>query len=365
MEQSRAAAGCPCPAKIAVVIPAYRTECQIEKVVRSVPSLVSWIIVVDDCSPDRTAEIVTRIAKEDARIRLVCHETNQGVGGAVLTGYRAAHRLGAGIVVKIDGDGQMDPAQLVPLIRPILCGEADYTKGNRFLHTRQLQRMPLVRRIGNLGLSFLTKMASGYWNIFDPTNGYTALHGSLIPELDDSALGRRYFFESSMLLELSLLRAVVRDVCMPAHYSDEQSSLWVLHTLIEFPAKLFRRFLRRLWIQYFVRDFGVFSVLLVCGSMLSMFGLAFGSYHWVASSQLKTSTPTGTIMLSTLTLILGIQFLLQGVLLDVQSVPARPVHGDLTGDAAYEPIVFPGFASDLQTAHQAANSDSAEHRRVA
>ena len=347
------------------MIPAYRTERQIENVVRSVPSLVSLIVVVDDCSPDRTAEIVTRIAQEDARVRLIRHDTNQGVGGAILTGYHAAHRLGAEIIVKMDGDGQMDPAQLVPLIRPILCGEADYTKGNRFLHTRQLQRMPLVRRIGNLGLSLLTKMASGYWNIFDPTNGYTALHGSLIPELNDGAISRRYFFESSILMELSLLRAVVRDVYMPAHYADEESSLSVLHTLIEFPAKLLRCFLRRLWIQYFVRDFGVFSVLAICGSMLSLFGLTFGSYHWITSAQSRTPTPTGTIMLSVLTLILGIQFLLQGVLLDVQSVPARPMHGDPTGGTAQEPIVFPAFASDRPTTHQAENGDPREHRRVA
>ena len=151
----------------------------------------------------------------------------------------------------MDGDGQMDPEQLLPLIRPILRGEADYTKGNRFLHTRQLQRMPLVRRIGNFGLSFLTKMASGYWNIFDPTNGYTALHASLVPELSESTISRRYFFETSILLDLSLLRAVVRDVYMPGPVCRRRVFPIAVGTLVEFPAKLLGGFLRRLWIQHF------------------------------------------------------------------------------------------------------------------
>ena len=156
----------------------------------------------------------------------------------MLTGYAEAHRLGAEIVVKMDGDGQMDPAQLPALIAPIVRGEADYAKGNRYLHARQLRSMPLLRRLGNLGLSFLTKLASGYWNIFDPTNGYTAIHAALIPLLNKEDIGRRYFFESSMLLELSLLRAVVRDVYIPARYGDETSHLSILKTLRQFPPAL-------------------------------------------------------------------------------------------------------------------------------
>jgi dolichol-phosphate mannosyltransferase len=315
--------------KVAVVIPAYRAERHIEEVLGGIPAFVSLIVVVDDCSPDRTAALVETMARRDHRIRLIRHVANQGVGGAVLSGYQWAHQLGAEIIVKMDADGQMDPAQLGPLIHPLLRGEADYTKGNRFLHARQLHSMPLGRRIGNLGLSLLTKLASGYWNIFDPTNGYTAIHAALVPKLDVQAIGRRYFFESSLLLELGLLRAVVRDVYIPARYGDESSNLSILKTLLEFPGRLLRGLLRRMWVQYFVRDFGMFSLLLLSGLGLSLFGFTFGTAHWIQSVSAGVAAPTGTVMLSVLPLILGIQFLLQSVLLDIQSIPLRPLHRDL------------------------------------
>ena len=199
---------------IAIVIPAYRAAAHIRSVLAGIPSFVDLIVVVDDASPDDTADCVK--TWNDSRVHLIRHSQNQGVGEAVLTGYAAAIDLGAEIVVKMDSDGQMDADYMLPLIVPILQGEADYTKGNRFLHARQLRAMPAIRRIGNLGLSFLTKLASGYWNIFDPTNGYTAIHPSIISQLDQSAIHRRYFFETSMLLELGLVRAVVRDVYIPA-----------------------------------------------------------------------------------------------------------------------------------------------------
>ena len=167
--------------------------------------------------------------------------------------------------MKMDADGQMDPRYLPALIDPIVRGRADYTKGNRYVHARQLRSMPFLRRIGNLGLSFLTKLASGYWSLFDPTNGYTAIHAAVIPMLNEEDIGRRYFFESSILLELSLLRAVVRDVYIPAQYGDQTSHLSEAAILMEFPQRLLRRFLRRLWIQYFVRDFSIASLYLTAG----------------------------------------------------------------------------------------------------
>jgi glycosyltransferase involved in cell wall biosynthesis len=208
---------------IAVVIPAYRAEKYIMKVLGGIPSFVSIIVVVNDCSPDRTTEIINTC--KDPRVHLVLHEKNQGVGGAVLTGYVEAVALGAKIIVKMDSDDQMDPAYLLPLIAPILTHQADYAKGNRFLNANELKSMPVVRRIGNAGLSFLTKLASGYWNIFDPTNGYTAIETSILPLMDFAHIQRRYFFESSMLVELGLIRAVIKDVQIPARYTDAPSSL--------------------------------------------------------------------------------------------------------------------------------------------
>ena len=320
-------------ARIAVVIPAHRVESHIAGVLRGIPEFVSWIVVVDDRSPDKTGEIVEAEARRDPRIRLVRHATNQGVGGAMLTGYAEARRLGADIVVKMDGDGQMDPSHMPALIKPILLGKADYTKGNRFLHARQLNSMPLVRRLGNLGLSFLTKLASGYWNVFDPTNGYTAMHASLIPMLNAEGIARRYFYESSMLLELSLLRAVIRDVYIPARYGDEVSGLSHFRTLLDFPKRLLRGFMRRVWIQYFVREFGIASVFATAGTLSLLFGVIFGSWQWFVSMSSATPASTGTVMFAVLPIILGVQLLLQAIVADVQNTPDCCLQEDA---AAYE-----------------------------
>jgi glycosyltransferase involved in cell wall biosynthesis len=308
---------------IAVVIPAYRAASHIRSVLEGIPSFVHHIVVVDDGSPDETGMIVK--SWPDPRARLVVHARNQGVGGAVLSGYEEALTLGAEILVKMDGDDQMDPAYIWPLVAPILYGQADYAKGNRFLHARELHSMPLVRRIGNAGLSFLTKAASGYWNVFDPTNGYTAIHASVARNLNRANLDRRFFFESSMFLELSLMRAVVRDVSIPARYRNEKSSLSEGRALVQFPARLLRGLLRRWMIQYYLRDFTAFSVFLLTGLSMVLFGTAWGSYHWLQSYRHGGLASTGTVMIAVLPIIVGIQLLLEAVILDIQNVPTRPL----------------------------------------
>jgi glycosyltransferase involved in cell wall biosynthesis len=315
---------------VSVVIPAYRAGKHVAAVLRGIPSLVKWIVVVDDCSPDDTVSVVREEAQRDPRIHLLRHETNQGVGGATLTGYREAVRLGASIIVKMDSDGQMDPRYLPVIVAPILRGKADYAKGNRYVHSRELLRMPLVRRIGNLGLSFLTKLASGYWSVFDPTNGYTAIHASVLSICDESAISRRYFFESSMLLELSLARAVVKDVYIPARYGDETSHVSVIKTLLKFPASLLKGFVRRVWMQYFVRDFSIASFYAVTGAVLVFGGGTFGAYHWLNSVQNQMLTPSGTVMLAVVPIILGAQFLLQAVGFDIHNQPTQCLHRQLT-----------------------------------
>ena len=312
---------------VAVVIPAYRAEQLILKVLAGIPSFVSFVVVVDDCSPDHTAELVRGCA--DPRVFLVSHETNQGVGGAVLTGYGKALELGAKIIVKMDSDDQMDSAYLVPLLAPILKGQADYVKGNRFLHVNELQSMPPTRRIGNAGLSFLTKVASGYWDIFDPANGYTAIHASVIPLLDAAKIHKRFFFESNMLIELGIIRAVICDVHIPARYNNEASFLSEWRALIEFPPLLFAGFFRRFFTHYFVRDFSAVSMLSLLGTGLSLFGVIFGLYHWYISSISGTPASTGTVMLAVLPLILGSQLLIQALIVDIQNIPVEPLHKDI------------------------------------
>jgi glycosyltransferase involved in cell wall biosynthesis len=312
---------------IAVVIPAYRAEAHIETVLLGIPGFVRYIVIVDDGSPDQTAARARRC--RDPRVHLVSHAENQGVGGAMLTGYEAAIELGAEILVKMDSDGQMDPAYLLPLIAPLVLGEADYTKANRFLQLRRLHAMPLLRRVGNAGLSFLNKLASGYWNIFDPTNGYTAAHASVVRLLNKDAISRRYFFESSMLLELSLLRAVVRDISVPARYGHEVSSLSEWDALVRFPGRLLKGFLHRLLVQYFLRDFTAFSVFFLAGCLFTIFGFGWGAYHWYLSAMLGREASTGTVMIAVLPIILGTQFILQAALADIQGVPTSPLHRGL------------------------------------
>jgi hypothetical protein len=225
----------------------------------------------------------------------------------------------------MDADGQMDPEYLPHLIEPLVAGRADYAKGNRFHDAAALRRMPLARRLGNAGLSFLIKAASGQWNIFDPTNGYTAIHRSALEGLEIARLHPRYFFESSMLIRLREIGALVEDVPMPALYNGETSHLSAVRALVEFPALLLREGVKRVLWQYFVADFNAVSLFLVCGIPLALFGFVFGAYHWIVNSRAGTFASTGTVMLAVLPLILGFQLLLQALVLDVQNTPRRPL----------------------------------------
>lgn len=313
---------------IFVVIPSYNAEAHLEKVVAGIVNFADQIIVVDDRSQDETLRIATDLATKNPKIKIVRHATNQGVGGAVLSGYQMAYQNGADIIVKIDSDDQMDPAYLPSLVKPILNHQADYTKGNRFLHDHELKNMPAIRRFGNMGLSFLTKMASGYWNIFDPTNGYTAISARMVPLLDLQRIDRRFFFETSMLLELGRLRAVVKDVSIPARYQDENSSLSEWKTLIEFPPKLISGFCQRILYQYFLKDFSAVSLFIITGLMGALFGLIWGIIKWVQGSLAGTPATTGTVMIAVLPLILGMQLLLQAAVLDTQNVPKDVISND-------------------------------------
>lgn len=309
--------------RVAVIIPAYRAAETIEKVLRGMPPWVDAIYVVDDASEDETSARVR--AQEDTRIHLLTHKDNLGVGGAMVTGYRQALLQKMDICVKIDADGQMDPAYLPDLIQPLALGRADYSKGNRFHDTGPLKQMPLIRLLGNAVLSFLIKTASGQWHLFDPTNGYTAIHRTALMTLDLHKVHPRYFFESSMLILLGKIGAVVEDVPMPARYTGERSNLSVTRAVIEFPWQVLRYGLQRMLWRYFILDFTAVSLFLACGIPLVAFGTVFGIYHWTSSYLRNALTPTGTIMLAVLPLILGFQLLLQALVLDVQNVPRQPL----------------------------------------
>jgi glycosyltransferase involved in cell wall biosynthesis len=297
----------------------------IQAVLMDMPCYAKHIIVVDDASPDATLEAVKVIAKKDRRISLLRHDKNQGVGGAMRTGFHKALELGAQIVVKVDGDGQMDLDHLPEMLIPLIEGRADYSKGNRFHDFQALQQMPLIRRVGNMGLSFLTKAATGYWNIFDPTNGFIAIRANVLAQLPLDRIDRTFFFETSMLANLYMIGAVIRDVPMPARYGGETSNLSVRRTLFEFPLKLLQTFLRRLVVKYMILDFSMASIYLITGLPLLLFGLIFGSVKWMEYSMRDIPAPTGTVMLPTLSVLLGIQFLIAAIEIDLRSTPDEPL----------------------------------------
>jgi glycosyltransferase involved in cell wall biosynthesis len=320
---------------VGVVVPAYRVAAHIEQVIRGIPRFVSAIVVVDDRSPDDTAARVERLA--DPRVTLLRHDENQGVGGAMVTGFRECIRQKLDIVVKMDGDDQMDPAHLSRILEPLLDGRADMVKGNRYSSIASLKQMPLVRVAGNAGLTFLVKMASGYWNTFDPANGYIAIRTSVLERLDLAQLPKRYFFESGFLIELGIQRAVIVDVPIPARYGDERSSLSVPRTLLGFPPRLVWGLVRRLFWRYFVHDFSAVSVFLLCGIPSLAFGIAYAAYwYWGPHSRGEIAT-AGDVMETAMPIILGVQFILQAVVLDVQGIPRTPLSPSLlssSGDGA-------------------------------
>ncbi|MEL6768666.1 MAG: glycosyltransferase family 2 protein [Pseudomonadota bacterium] len=310
--------------RIGVVIPCFKVRSHVLDVIGAIGPEVDRIYAVDDCCPVRSGDLIEQ-AVSDPRVTVLRHSVNKGVGGAVVTGYRAALNDELDIVVKVDGDGQMDPALIPLFISPIVAGEADYAKGNRFFSSTAIKNMPWLRLIGNAALSFMTKLSSGYWSVFDPTNGYTAIHTRTLNALDLDSLSERYFFETDVLIRLSDLRAVVIDVPMRAVYGDEVSGLKISKVLGEFIGKHVKATLRRIVYSYLLRDFNIASANFLIGMTFLLFGTVFGILGWLNSLTTGVPATTGTVMLSVLPLIVGIQMLLFFFGYDIAAEPKRPV----------------------------------------
>ena len=306
---------------ISVVIPCYNVSRHIEDVIKQLPSEVNWIIAVNDCSKDDTEKILLRLSEENKKIIFINHEINQGVGGAMITGFKRSIELNSDITIKIDGDNQMDSAYIPALIRPLIENKADYTKGNRFRDFKALRKMPVVRRTGNLGLSFCIKAASGYWNIFDPNNGFVAISNEMLKTIDINKIHKRYFFESSMLIELYHCEAVIHEIPMKAKYGDEVSHLSLTRTLFGFPPKLLKAFIRRIILKYFLFDFNIASLYILFGFPLFIIGLIYGIVNYIEYGSSHTPAPTGTVVIPTLLIIMGFQLLLSATSFDISNYP--------------------------------------------
>jgi len=311
--------------KISVVIPCYQGRDSIADVIRAIDSYVDIIYVVDDACPEHTGDYVLQNFKE-TRVRVIQHEKNQGVGGAMITGYKQALEDGADIIVKIDADGQMDPRLIMKFIKPISEGRADYTKGNRFYTWECLKGMPKRRLLGNAMLSLATKISTGYWDIVDPTNGFTAIHSKVLRILPLDKIDKGYFFETDMLLRLNIAKAVVVDVPMKSRYEAHKSNINLLNTALLFPGKHFSRYIKRIAYQYFIREFNAGTLQFVIGLVFTIFGVSFGAWHWMKNLSLGVPTPTGTIMIAALPIILGFYSLLGALNYDITNVPKQPLH---------------------------------------
>lgn len=313
---------------IAVVIPCYRVKNHILSVLAGIGPEVSHIFAVDDACPDKSGAFIEQSC-QDPRVKVIFHDINCGVGGATISGYHAALAAGAKYIVKIDGDGQMNPALIPYFVAPLQKGSADYVKGNRFFDIASVIEMPRFRLIGNASLSFITKISSGYWNVMDPTNGYTAIHADALRSLGLAKLERRYFFESDMLFRLGISRAVVVDLPMKAIYADEKSNMSLLHVLGTFPYQHMKRVFKRIIYTYYLRDFNIGSCHLALGLLMVSAGFFYGVAKWYHGQVTNTLTPTGMVMLASLPIILGFQLLLAFLQYDISNVPQRPLqtHG--------------------------------------
>jgi glycosyltransferase involved in cell wall biosynthesis len=310
-------------ARIAAVVPAYKEEKMITQVIDTMPEFVDHIVIVDDHSPDNTSEVVR--ASGDDRVTLIRHEVNQGVGGAIITGHRAAMELGSDINVIMAGDAQMDPAYLPDLLDRVTTEGYGFAKANRFFSPESFAGMPRYRIFGNITLSFMTKLASGYWHLFDPQNGYTAVRTEVLRRIPLDNVARRYSFENDFLIHLNILQVPATDVPIPAVYGNEVSSIRLGRVVPELLSLLTRGFWRRIWYRYVLWSFSPIALLLVLGLILSVFGL--GVAIWVcfqiAASVVATAA---TVMLAALPFILGTQMLISALQLDIQASPSTPTY---------------------------------------
>jgi dolichol-phosphate mannosyltransferase len=308
--------------KIAIVIPYFNASNQIIAVISKIPEYINVVIIVNDKSlePLPQKEILETL-NENIKCYFLENKVNLGVGGATKKGFEYVKTLEIDIIVKVDADDQMDLNYLPNLLKPIISNKANVTKGNRFRDRKALQKMPILRTIGNLILSFLVKIATGYWHNFDPTNGFIAIKTGTLKRVDFSKLSNRYYFETSLLAELYFQKTQIIDISMPALYGDEKSNMNISKMVFVFLAKLSKTFLKRVMKEYFIYDFNIGSIYILFGFPLFLFGIVFGTFKWIYYASLETLAPTGTIMIITLSIILGFQLILQAIQYDIFNAP--------------------------------------------
>jgi len=262
---------------IGIVVPCYDVSHLIEKVIDDMPSFVDHIVCIDDCSNDSTKELIAKKAALDSRVILLEHHENQGVGGAIASGYIWTRDQKIDVSVVMAGDGQMDPADLENIIKPVALGEVDYTKGNRFFNPDVLRKMPKVRFFGNIALSFLTKIASGYWHIADTQSGYTAVSLKVLETIDPDKIYKRYGMPNDFLTTLNIFDFSVKDIPInPVYDIGEISGIRIRKVLFSISFLLVVLFLKRMLLKYVYKSFHPLVLLYLYGFPSFLLGTGAG-----------------------------------------------------------------------------------------
>lgn len=302
--------------KIAVLIPCYNEASQILNVLKGIPPFIDEVIVIDDKSTDHTVDVVK--SYPDSRIHLIQHEKNQGVGAAIATGYIWARDHEVDIAVVMAGDGQMDPADLPALLNPVCEGKADYAKGNRLFTGEAYKMIPKVRFWGNAFLSFLTKIASGYWHVADSQSGYTAINKKALHTLDWDKMYKRYGQPNDLLVRLNIYNMRVVDVPVkPVYHVGETSGLKIHKIIFTIPILLTRMFFYRLFRKYMIRNFHPLVLFYGAGIFLNVVALPLlirFLYYWITVNYIPKINFLAWMMVK----IIGIQFLLFAMWFDME-----------------------------------------------
>ena len=305
-------------AKVAVVIPCYNEGHLVGRVIDTMPAMVDRMYVVDDKSSDDTIDVIKRYADADPeRIQLIAHPVNQGVGGAIASGYKAALADRFDVTVVMAGDAQMDPDDLPAIVAPVARGECDYTKGNRLFTGDAWKIMPRVRYLGNSMISLLTKIASGYWHVADSQSGYTAIGLKALETIDWDQMYKRYGQPNDLLVRLNVFDFRVRDVTVrPVYGVGERSGIKPLRMIPQLSWLLFRLFLYRMGMKYVIRDFHPLLFFYAIGLILFPSGFLFGVYLLIV--RIVSGPVAGTSALfAALMMLTGLQFLLFAMWFDM------------------------------------------------
>ncbi len=306
---------------IIIVIPCFKVKYKILKVISKIPRWINKVICVDDCCPDNSGKFIIDNTSDD-RIITLFNSRNLGVGGASLVGFKHAKELGAEIIIKVDGDDQMDLSLINNFIEPIISNDADFTKGNRLTKFKDYYNMPLSRKLGNICLSFFNRFSSGYWNLFDTTNGYLCFNSKLIDLLPLEKISKDYFFESDLLNWLYIIRAKVKDIPIKSIYNNEKSNINIFSVMLRFPVLYFRNFFRRFFYEYCLRNPDMKFISFIFGFLSLIFGITFSLNAWKTGTGEIPST-SGTVAVALISLLVGINFISYFFFSDMNNYPKK------------------------------------------